>query len=225
MLMRKLLSFGLVAAVAGFASSALADGGITVDKEKGQVIVDAKVAPRKMPYLNEIYPIEVIACWGQEKKGEKAHETIVTIDMKPSEVHKALESLGLKPGKPARGEEGVAEGAPLKIYIEVPSQSGGEPRRVPIEKTIVDKKTGKNPGSVKWIFTGSAMRQINPEKEEKIYGADMTGTLIGVFPVTDATVIQSALTMKDEPLLKMETDKKLLGPEGTAVKLIIEAVK
>ena len=225
MTLKKMLSIALVSGLLGFTSSALADGGITVDKEKGQVIVDAKVAPRKMPNLNEIYPIEVIACWGQEKKGEKAHETIVTIDIKPSDVHKALESLGLKAGKPARGEEGVAEGAALKIYLEVPSQSGGEPRRVPIEKTIVDKKTGKNPGFMHWVFTGSAMRQINPEKDEKSYGADQTGTLLAVFPVTDATVIQSALTMKDEPLLKMETDKKLLGPEGTPVKIIIEAVK
>ncbi len=210
---------------AGLSVSAAAQDGIKVDKEKGQVIVDAKVAPRKMPHLNEIYPIEVIASWGLEKKGEKAHETVVTIDVKPSDVHKALESLGLKAGKPAKGEEGTAEGSPVKIYLEVPSQTGGEPRRVPIEKTVVDKKTGKSPGSVKWLFTGSAMRQVNPEKDEKTYAADLSGTLIGIFPVTDATVIQSALTMKDEPLLKMDTDKKLLGPEGTAVKLIIEAVK
>jgi hypothetical protein len=29
--------------------------------------------------------------------------------------------------------------------------------------------------------------------------------------------------MKDEPLVKLETDKKLLPKEGTPVKLIIEA--
>ena len=76
---------------------------------------------------------------------------------------------------------------------------------------------------LKWIFTGSIMSQPNPEKDEKVYGADMTGTLVGIFPVTNQVVIQTNLTMKDEPLLKLETDKKLLPPEGTAVKLIIEA--
>ena len=49
-----------------------------------------------------------------------------------------------------------------------------------------------------------------------------TGTLITLFPVTDETVIQSQLTMKDEPELKLETDKKLLPREGAPAKLIIE---
>src|SRR5215217_4877896 len=79
-------------------------GGVTVDKDKRTVSVDAKIAPRKLPNLQEVYPIEVIACWGHTHTppGKKAHETIVTIEAKPSEVHKALESLGLKPGTPAR---------------------------------------------------------------------------------------------------------------------------
>jgi len=53
------------------------------------------------------------------------------------------------------------------------------------------------------------------------YGADMTLTLIGIFPVTSDLVIQSNLTMKDEPLVKMDTNKALLPPEGTDIKLII----
>src|SRR5579885_1505481 len=79
-------------------------GGVTVDKDKRTITIDARVAPRKLEYLKgEIYPIEVIACW-PHPKGKKAHETIVTIEAKPSDVHKALESLGLKPGKPVMGE-------------------------------------------------------------------------------------------------------------------------
>src|SRR5438105_372624 len=77
--------------------------GIKVDKEKRTVTIDAKIAPRKLEYLKgEIYPIEVIACW-PHPKGKKAHETVVTIDVMPSAVHKALEELGLKPGTPIMG--------------------------------------------------------------------------------------------------------------------------
>ena len=43
-----------------------------------------------------------------------------------------------------------------------------------------------------------------------------------MIPVTNETVIQTNLTMKDEPILKLETDKKTLPPEGTPVKIIIE---
>jgi hypothetical protein len=41
--------------------------------------------------------------------------------------------------------------------------------------------------------------------------------------VTDDTVIQSHLTMKDEPILKLETDRKRLPKEGTAARLILQA--
>src|SRR6516165_10377407 len=72
---------------------------IVVDKDKRTVTIDCKIAPRKMEdpkYQGIIYPIEVIACWSYPK-GQKAHETVVTIDgIKPSDVHKAIESLGLK---------------------------------------------------------------------------------------------------------------------------------
>src|SRR5580692_5385234 len=64
---------------------------VVVDKEKRTVTIDAKIAPRKIddPRYKEIYPIEVIACWGFPK-GQKAHETVVTIEVKPSDVHKAI---------------------------------------------------------------------------------------------------------------------------------------
>src|SRR3954470_16039186 len=86
-----------------FAEEKKADAtAITVDKEKKQVIVPAKIAPRKIndPRFTEIYPIEVVAC-AAFPRGQKAHETVITIDVKPSDVHKALESLGLKAGEPA----------------------------------------------------------------------------------------------------------------------------
>ena len=85
----------------------------------------------------------------------------------------------------------------------------------------MDAKNGKNPPKLKWHFTGSVMSKV-PEKDEKVYGADQTGTLLTFLPVTDETVLQNQLTKKDEPFLKVDTDKKLLPKEGTAVKLIIE---
>ena len=54
-------------------------------------------------------------------------------------------------------------------------------------------------------------------------GADLTGSLITVFPVTDEVLIQTNLTMKEEKFVKLETDKKVLPREGTPVKLVIEA--
>jgi len=194
---------------------------VVIDKDKKTVTLPCAIAPRKLPNLNEIYPIEVIACY-PAPQGQKAHETVVTFkDVKPGDVHKALEMLGLKPGKPARGEDQKAEGPEVKLYLEF-TGGDGKTQRVDMAKTMVYRDSGKAIPDLKWHFTGSIVKQPDPEKDDRVYAADLTGTLIALFPVTDETVIQSHLTMKDEPVFKLETDKKLLPKEGAAAKLIIE---
>jgi len=195
--------------------------GIAVDKEKRTVTIPCRIAPRKLPTLKDIYPIEVIATH-PSPQGQKAHETVVTFEARPSEVHKALEALGLKPGKPARGEEGTASGPEVQILLELPG-ADEKPRLIPVEKTLADRDTGKPMPALKWLFTGSVLRKPDPAKEHRVYGADLTGTLIAVFPVTDETVFQSNLTMKEEMLLNLETNRNVLPAVGTAAKLIIAA--
>lgn len=198
---------------------------ITVDKEKKAVIIEAKIAPRKLPNLTEVYPIEVVACFAAPK-GKKAHETLVTIEAKPSEVHAALESLGLKCGKPADvPAEKPSEGPELIVSLEFPRDDGSM-RKVPVSQLLIDNKTGKPlPKSVKFRFTGSKLIKLDPNKPETSYAADSSGTLISIFPVTDETVMQSTLSFKDEKFVKLDSDKKQLPKEGTAVKLILEVGK
>jgi len=196
--------------------------GVTVDEAKRLVVIDAKVAPRKLEHLKgEVYPIELIAGW-PHPKGKKAHEIVVSMDANPSEVHKALEKLGLKPGKPAKGEDAKGEGPVVNVFIEVPDGAGGT-KRLPMEKVLLDPKTRKPPPKMTFLFTGSVMSPADPSKPEvKSYGADLTGSLITLFPVTDEVVIQTTWTMKEEKFLKLEVNTDLLPKEGTPVKLLIE---
>ena len=197
--------------------------GVTVDMARKCVIVDAKVAPRKLPNLDQIYPIELIAGWGAPR-GKKAHEIVVSIEVDPSEIHKGLEKLGLKPGKPAKGEDAKAEGPVVNVFIEVPDGAGGT-KRVPLEKILWDPKTKKAPTKMTFIFTGSIDTAPDPNKpNDKKYGADLTGSLICLFPVTDEVVLQTTWTMKEEKFLKLDVNPDALPKEGNAVKLVIEAV-
>src|SRR5437899_5071885 len=154
--------------------------GVTVDKDKRTITIDCKVAPRKMEdpkFQGKTWPLEVIACYPYPK-GQKAHETVVTIDVKPSAVHKALEDLGLKPGKPVVGQNTEkAQGPEVNVYLEIPG-ADGKPRRVSIEKTLIGEKSGKPMPKVKWYFTGSIMSKPAADQKEDVYGADLTGTLI-----------------------------------------------
>jgi hypothetical protein len=198
------------------------DGGVTIDKAKRTITMDAKIAPRKLPHLDKIYPIEVIASW-PHPKGKKAHETVVTIEALPSAVHKGLVDLGLKPGKPVMGGEDIPQGPELNVYLDIP-QADGETKRISIDKAVIDPRTGKPlPKSVKWRFTGSAMIKPDPNKDEQAYGADVSGALMVVFPVSNQTVLQTNLSMKEEKYMKLETNAALLPKEGTAVKLVLQA--
>jgi hypothetical protein len=223
--MRRSLGFvGVLTVVLAFALTALADDkkdekktGITIDKEKRTIIIPAKVAPRKIddPKFKEIYPIEVIATFPYPK-GAKAHETVVTIDAKPSDVHKALTDLGLKPGKPAKTAKDKQSGPEVRIFLEHPPGKG---KRIAVEQFLVDKKTGKALPKVKWLFTGSEMIKPDPDKPA-VYGADLRGTPIVIFPVTAETVIQSDRPLADEKYVKLETSDKI-PKVGTAVNLVI----
>src|SRR5262249_31321373 len=149
--------------------------------------------------------------------------TVVTIDADPSAVHKGLVDVGLKPGKPARGEDAVAEGPEVNVYIDVPAPEGT--KRLTMDKVLIDPKTKKPlPKGVKFKSTGSVESPVDPTKPEvKKYGADLSGTLIALFPVTDETVLQTSLTMKEEKYLKLEVNTDVLPKEGTPVKLVLEA--
>ena len=195
---------------------------VTVDAKARKVTIPCRIAMRKLPTLNEIYPLEIIASL-PFPRGQKAHETVVTFDIKPGQVHKAMESLGLKPGKPATGTNAVAEGPEVQITLEFAGITG-KMRTIPISKILVDTRTGRSMPPMKWLFTGSAMRKRDPSRPELTFGADMSGTLISIFPVTDETVFQSKMTMTEEALLKLETNKSILPPVGTEVKLIIKAL-
>jgi outer membrane protein assembly factor BamB len=195
---------------------------IEVDTAARTVRVPCKIGPRKLPNLKEIYPLEVVATY-PPPLGQKAHETVVNFDVKPSEVHKALaEALGLTPGKPSRSEEGTGTGPEVELFLEVPGL-GGKPIRVPMEKAMIDKRTGRPMPHIKWMFTGSVLRQPDPNKPTKVYAADLTGTLIAIFPVTDETVIQSSLTNPDSSIVKLEVNHNLIPEEGADAVLIIRA--
>jgi len=226
--MRIIFALTLGLSIVGVLAQAAPDdpkaSGVAVDKDKRTVTVSAKVAPRKLPNLEQVYPIELIAGWGSPK-GKKAHEIVVSIDCNPSEVHKGLESLGLKPGKPAKGENAKADGPIVNVFFELPG-ADGTAKRLAMDKVLLDPKSKKPAPKMTFRFTGSVMSPVDPNKpDEKKYGADLTGTLIVLFPVSDECVLQTDWTMKEEKYLKLDVNPEVLPKEGGAIKLVIEAPK
>ena len=194
-----------------------ASAGVTIDRERRRVVVEAAIAPRKLPHLDGIYPLEVIAT---APDGKKAHETVLTSKARPSAIHAALESLGATAGKPGIGET-PGSGPELDLLIEYEGPAGTR-KRIPAGMAVVDRKTGLPLGAAaRWRFTGSVLVRADPGKAEEMYGADGSGTLVTVYPVTGETVIQSVLGMEEEKLLELET-APWLPPVGSKAWLVIE---
>ena len=74
-----------------------------------------------------------------------------------------------------------------------------------------------------WHFTGSTFRQPDPEKDEHVYAANLSGTLIAIFPVTDETVLQAGVPADAESAWRLETNTKVLPKEGTPARLVVQA--
>ncbi len=221
MMQRTLTGLGvlLLASGAGLIHGQEKQGsGLVIDKKSKTITLSCTMAPRMLPNFKKIYPIEVVATF-PAPKGQKAHETVVVFDAKPSDVHKALESFGLKAGKPGLGERTKASGPEVRLYLQVPGKE-----KIPLEEALVDTNTGKTLPKQKWLFTGSAYKNPDPEKDDKVYGADLSGTLITIFPVTDDTVFQTSLSGTAEAKWKLEVNRKVLPKEGSPVKLIIQAL-
>ena len=136
--------------------------GIVVDAATKTIRVPCRIAPRKLANLPDIYPCEVVATW-PAPKGGKAHETVVNFDIMPSEVHKALESLGLKPGHPGRGEDPVAAGPECEVLLEIPGANKAPPRVLPIESGSQPPMRSTSKGAY-FIFSRLAMTAWIPSE-------------------------------------------------------------
>ncbi len=195
---------------------------VIVDKVHRYIDIPALVAPRKLPTLKDIYPLEVVATY-PTPQGQKAHETVVITEVLPSELHKALVGLGATAGVPIKGD-GEPTGSLVAVSLVIPGLSGKD-RVIPIEKCIIDQRTGKPLPPLHWRFTGSAYRQLDPDKPEKAYGADIAGTFVTIYPVTDETVIQSDLPNEAQSSLKLEMNRNIIPEENAPLRLRIEVLK
>jgi hypothetical protein len=192
---------------------------VKVDRRLRRLEIPAMIAPRKLPSLKDIYPLEVVCTW-PTPAGQKAHETVVITEVRPSDVQRGLEQLGLKPGKPSSGPE-VPVGPEVKLSLVLTGPSGRE-RVVPLEKAIIDVRTGRSLPEISWRFTGSSMRQVDPNSPTRTYAADLSGTFVTIYPVSSETVIQGNLSITDQSSLKLELNKNVVPEENTPVKFLIE---
>ena len=196
------------------AVAALKLPGLKINLEEKSVDVDATVCLRT-GFL------ELVAC----TKDSKEHESILSVDAKPSHIHAALLLLGAKPGNPAmrkplneemtRWVDLPPRGGKVKVSL-VFAAEGGEAKEFPISKFIsrnsgevegieVDEEEAGQPFPTStFLFAGSHL--YKPKEGKPRYLAEESGNVISIATFGDELLCLPGVHAKDNWALVWEVD-------------------
>jgi hypothetical protein len=128
---------------------------------------------------------------------DRAYESVVVTDVRPSIVHTGLLLVGAKPGKPAQFDPAYTPPTGTRIDVEVRwKDKAGKVQKAPAQQWIRNIRT-KKPMNVSWVFAGSGFRK-DPETGRDRYLAD-GGDFITVLNLPTAMLdvpVESVRTME-----------------------------
>ncbi|NIO59580.1 MAG: hypothetical protein GTO33_09620, partial [Acidobacteria bacterium] len=159
------------------------------------------------------------------------HESLVVIEVRPSDVHAALLLAGFEPGAPGRWhwrDEQLVFTPPRgdRVRIFVRYARGGELVEEPISDWITDARGAASFPSDPWVFGGSLMLENPPVMGPgEHYAADLEGSIIGLATFGDEVIGFAQVIAHDStvqaPEWKVAVDR--VPPVGTKVTLVIRA--
>lgn len=147
--------------------------GVKADRKNKIVEIEGKIIlPLQADWL------ELLACAPKSRE----HESIISLDAKPSHVHGALMLIGLKPGSPLRAERDGDEWkfhppTGPKIAVTIHYELEGKQYAVNANEWILDQKTRKPLPDNIWLFTGSKLYEIDGKS---VYIADIEGNILSL---------------------------------------------
>src|SRR5687768_3695983 len=102
----------------------------------------------------------------------KDYEALAVGYVRPSDVHKALEFIGMKPGRPVDYMQDKYWPKGERVLMSYEWEENGKPRKARAEELIIDTRTGKHLPVTGLIFTGSYLLQME-EGAKPVYAADV----------------------------------------------------
>jgi len=182
-------------------------------------------------------PLEQIVC----TPATRDHETLLTANILPSQLHGALMLLDLTPGSPGRFEMAADDtlrfipptGDIIDLAIVVPNDDGTATVHQ-VESWMHRRGEGDDARMIPfpdrtWVFSGSRM-QDNPswmDAPGRHYVADMTGSLVGLVTFGDEPVGLTTAIHADAGTRQADWRPKrdVMPPDGTVVTLHLTPVR
>lgn len=192
--------------------------GVTIDREAGHVDVAAEVVLRDGEWL------ELLAC----TPGTREHESILTVDAAPRNIHMGLLLLGLEPGKPLtwdKAEEGefvIDPPTGPEVAVSLIYEKDGETKTVAANQWIVNQQTGKLLEGDRWLFVGSRWEEFDGKK---VYMADPNGSVLSLVNFGDEVLTRDTKVTRDNDEKAWDANTPVIPEVGTAVTIRLTPVE
>ncbi len=152
--------------------------------------------------------LEVIVC----RPDGRMHETLLCCEVLAVQVQAMLYLLGAENGARLSGGQ-EKQGDLCDLFIEWQDEQGKQWRE-PLEKWLIDTRTGNNLQATGWVFVGSSV-------QDGVFAADAEGNIVVNYSV-GATVLDSSDPGSVEDTIHIVDGSKSRPPAGTAVVLVIK---
>lgn len=198
-------------AIKKLGASTYAIGSLRVDTATREVVAPATI--------NEVSILEFVA---NTRKGFKAYESAMTVDVDAVTYNAALLLIGLDPLRsrvPGRHfDPEPPKGDPVEMFVEW--AAGGRSKRVRVEELLYDKRTNRTMPEGPWVYTGSAFVDLVDRQE---FMAETDGVLIG-FVHSPAPLIENPRDGAVNGYGAVVLNPNLGLAPGQAVTLIVRAL-
>ncbi|MBC24642.1 MAG: hypothetical protein CMJ32_12115 [Phycisphaerae bacterium] len=191
---------------------------LQVDLDRRLVLVQAEVCLRSGW-------LEQVACGPSTRE----HESILVIDVPPSQIHAALMMAGFKPGAPGSwsyDNDQLTVNPPTGPQVNMLVRPSDEPAAIPepLGAWVRNSVTGETLEDATWTFAGSFI--IDDARARDLpsrYAADMSGSIIGLVTFGDEMLaypdVRSESVQVDEAIWQCNTEA--IPEEGTGVTIIL----
>lgn len=195
----------------------LVQPGVVADRKAKRVLVDVTTTG-----VEEKKPIEFLAIADNSGHG---YESFLMSFAAPSAVHRALEFIGMKPGRPVnpakfqfwpKGERVIA--SMTSAYDEAPDKA------VRMERMLFDRATDKPLPELGYAFVGSVTVEPEKARDGNRYGADLfePNALVSIYNEPSTVLDVPKRAVKGEVWEKQLVGKAGVFPADRLCRMVLE---
>ena len=215
--------FCLVLSVFSIMKFSNADSHLVINEKEKKIVLKGQISKALGEYEAELKGSVEYIVTGPVGK---VYESIVAVDASAKEVYRAVEKLGVKPGKPHSYDEEKEKDVPptgTTFLISVEWEEDGKTKKVRADELIRNVKTNKPLPPVAWVYSGSrVIPDLDSEDEDAVIPyAFMSDHIVALRQFDGSALFQNPLPESLEENIYKKNDD-VLPKLGTAIKMTIE---